>query len=61
MDQFITQDMVDYFCKTHNLLNFAKCAAIKRKGNGQHTDCNVCNYEDIINEKKENLKNNIKI
>ena len=53
--------MVDYFCKTHNLLNFAKCAAIKRKGNGQHTDCNVCNYEDIINEKKENLKNNIKI
>ena len=28
---------------------------------GQHNDCNVCYYEDIINEKKENLKNNIKI
>ena len=53
---------LEYFCKTHNILCCAQCIIkIKRKGNGQHTDCNVCNYEDIIDEKKENLKNNIKI
>ena len=53
---------LEYFCKTHNVLCCSKCIAkIKRKGNGQHTDCNVCNYEDIIDEKKEKLKNNIQI
>ena len=56
------QNELDYFCKTHNVLCCAKCIAkIKSNRNGQHTDCNVCNYEDIIDEKKENLKNNIKI
>ena len=56
------QIQLEYFCKTHNELCCAKCIAkIKSKGNGQHTDCDVCNYEDIINEKKQNLKNNIKI
>ena len=53
---------LDYFCKNHNILCCAKCITkIKSKGNGQHIDCNVCNYEDIIDEKKHNLKNNIKI
>ena len=52
---------LEYFCKTHNVLCCAKCIGIKRKGNGQHNKCNVCNYEDIIDEKKKNLKNNIKI
>ena len=56
------QNELDYFCKNHNILCCAKCIAkIKRKGNGQHTDCDVCNFEDIIDEKKQNLKNNIKI
>ena len=56
------QAELDYFCKSHNVLCCAKCISkIKSKGNGQHTDCNVCNYEDIIDEKKQNLKNNIKI
>ena len=56
------QTELNYFCKTHNVLCCSKCIIkIKRKGNGQHTDCNVCNYEDIIDEKKQNLKNNIKI
>ena len=50
---------LDYFCKTHNVLCCVKCISkIKSKGNGQHTDCNVCNYEDIIDEKKQNLQNN---
>ena len=48
---------LDYFCKTHNVLCCGLCIAkIKRKGNGQHTDCNVCNYEDIIDEKKTKFK-----
>ena len=56
------QNELDYFCKNHNVLCCAKCITkIKSKGNGQHIDCNVCNYEDIIDEKKQNLKNNIKI
>jgi len=51
---------LDYFCKDHNELCCAKCISrIKRKGNGQHINCNVCNIEDIIDEKKNNLKNNI--
>ena len=52
---------LDYFCKDHNELCCVKCIAkIKSKGNGQHINCNVCNIEDIIDEKKNNLKNNIK-
>ena len=40
---------LDYFCKNHNILCCAKCITkIKGKGNGQHIDCNVCIYEDII-------------
>ena len=53
---------LEFYCKTHNTLCCIKCIAkIKSKGNGQHADCNVCNYEDIIDAKKQNLKNNIKI
>ena len=52
---------LDYFCKNHNELCCAKCIALKSKGNGQHNGCNVCDIEDIVEEKKANLKNNIKI
>ena len=52
---------LEYFCKTHNKLCCAVCITkIKRKGNGQHTDCNVCNIEDIKLEKKNNFDKNIK-
>ena len=50
---------LEYFCKTHNALCCSKCVAYKRKGNGQHNGCDICNYEDIIDEKKKNLKKNI--
>ena len=51
-----------FYCKDHNELCCAICISrIKRKGFGQHSDCNVCNYEDILDEKKQNLKNNINI
>ena len=56
------QNELDFFCKTHNELCCAKCITkIKRKGFGQHIDCSICNFEDIIDVKKQNLKNNIKI
>ena len=34
---------LEYFCKTHNVLCCAKCISkIKQKGNGQHTECDIC-------------------
>ena len=48
---------LDFYCKTHNVLCCAACISkIKMKGNGQHTDCNVCIIEDIKEEKKRNWK-----
>ena len=46
---------LEFFCKTHN-----KLSKIKEKGNGQHADCNVCLIEEIKDEKKNKLKENIK-
>ena len=52
---------LEFFCKTHNQLCCAACLSkIKEKGNGQHTDCDVCLIEDIKNEKKNKLSENIK-
>ena len=51
-----------YFCKTHNKLCCAACLTkIKGKGDGQHSDCDVCYIEDIKDEKKKGLKENIKL
>ena len=50
-----------YFCKTHNKLCCAECITkIKSKNNGQHSDCILCIIEDIENDKKNQLKQNIK-
>ena len=58
-DHFST---LDYFCKNHNVLCCAECIIkIKRSGKGQHSNCEVYNIEDIINEKKNKLKENISI
>ena len=52
---------LEYFCKSHNQLCCAACISkIKGKGNGQHTDCNVCFIEEIKKEMKNKLKENIK-
>ena len=49
-----------YFCKSHNKLCCAECITkIKAKLNGQHKDCDVCLIEDIENEKKNKLEENI--
>ena len=50
-----------YFCKTHNQLCCASCITrIKGKGNGQHTDCDICYIEDIKEDKQNKLKANLK-
>ena len=52
---------LSFFCKSHNQLCCAACIAkIKAKGVGQHKDCNVCIIEDIKEDKKNKLKENIK-
>ena len=49
-----------YFCKTHNKLCCAACIAkINEKGDGQHKECKVCVIENIVEEKKNKLKDNI--
>ena len=55
------KDELVYFCITHNTLCCAACISrIKDKVNGKHNYCNVCSIEEIKNEKKINLKENIK-
>jgi gas vesicle protein len=45
----------------HNVLCCIACIGkIKKEGFGQHTDCDVCLINDIIKEKKDKLKENIK-
>ena len=51
----------EFFCKTHNQLCCVCCVSkIKVNGYGQHKDCNVCAIQDIKEEKKNKLKENIK-
>ena len=51
----------EYFCKSHNILCCAKCITrIKNKNNGKHTDCDICNIEDIIEDKYNKFDENIK-
>ena len=54
-------DKLEYFCKNHNQLCCSACIAkINKNGKGQHKDCNVCIIQDIREEKKNKLKDNIK-
>ena len=55
------QMKLDFFCETHNELCCAACLCkINKKGNGKHKDCKVCCIEEIKDEKKNKLKENIK-
>ena len=52
---------LNYFCKDHNILcSVASISKIKTRENGKHSDCNVCDINDICDEKRKNLPNNIK-
>ena len=53
---------LEYFCKTHNELCCSDCLCkIKTEGKGEHFICNVCTIQNIKNEKKNKLEENIKI
>ena len=50
-----------YFCKNHKKLCCVECISkIQAKNNGQHKDCDICLIEDIENEIKDKLKENLK-
>ena len=52
---------LQYYCKSHKKLCCAACLSkIKGKGDGQHFDCDVCYIEEIKEEKKSQLNENIK-
>ena len=52
---------VIYYCKTHNELCCAACLCkLQGKGNGQHKDCSVVFIDEIKEDKKSKLDENIK-
>ena len=55
-------EKLDYFCKDHNILCCSSCfIKIKGKERGEHKDCDICFIEDIKDEKKRKLNENIQI
>ena len=53
---------LEFFCKSHNVLCCSSCICkIKNEKYGQHTDCDVCLIKDIIDEKKDQLEQNINL
>ena len=51
---------LEFYCKNHNTLCCVYCICkIKIKGYGQHCDCDYCDINDIKDEKKNKLKENI--
>ena len=56
------QHQLELFCKTHNKLCCLACVYnLSKKGYGQHKNCEICEIENIKDEKKNNLKKNIKM
>ena len=56
------QHQLELFCKNHNKLCCLACVYnLSKKGYGQHKNCEICEIENIKDEKKNNLKENIKI
>ena len=53
-------DKLEVFCKTHNQLCCTACISkITIKGKGQHSNCDICAIEEIKEQKKTKLKENI--
>ena len=51
---------LEFFCKKHNTLCCLGCVCkFKVKGYGQHSECDTCYINDIKDEKKNKLKENI--
>jgi len=54
-------EILEFFCKNHNQLCCGLCITkIKGKKYGQHSDCEICFIENIKEEKKNKLNENIK-
>ena len=55
-------ELLEFFCKTHNELCCVSClCALKGKGKGEHSSCEISYLEDIKDIKKNKLKDNINI
>ena len=53
---------LEYYCKDHNQLCCASCITkIEGKGNGQHKNCDIIFIENIKEEKRSKLKENLTI
>ena len=51
----------EFYCKNHNKLCCAACITkIEGEGYGQHKNCDVCFIENIKEEKKNKLNENLK-
>ena len=51
---------LEFYCKNHNELCCAVCITkLEEKGYGQHKDCDICLIENIKEEKKNKLNDNI--
>ena len=51
----------EFFCKTHNELCCVGCISkLIEKGYGQHKDCDICSIENIKEEKKNKLNENVR-
>ena len=51
---------LEFYCNDHNVLCCLACTSkIKKEGHGQHSDCNISLIENIKDEKKDKLKENI--
>ena len=54
------KNKLEFFCKDHNTLCCVACVTkVKKEGYGRHSECNICHLEDIKDEKKDMLKDNI--
>ena len=54
------KELLEFYCKTHNCLCCGLCITkLKKKGKGQHSNCDVCLIEDIKEQKKDGLMKNI--
>ena len=53
---------LEFYCKNHNTLCCGLCCTkIKNDIYGQHKDCEICSINEIKEEKKNKLKENIKL
>ena len=50
----------EFYCKNHNELCCVCCVSQKYKEYGQHKDCDICPIDDIKEEKKNKLSENMK-